>query len=59
MSEDREGNDRAADEEFEARRHDRFGKLPPRVEREEQVETKDTEPAHEEPEEPPVRREWG
>ncbi|MBM0256609.1 hypothetical protein [Micromonospora sp. 4G55] len=59
MSEDREGDDRAADEEFKVQRHDRFGKLPPRVGREEQVETTDTEPPHEEPEEPPVRREWG
>ncbi|MEH0820918.1 MULTISPECIES: hypothetical protein [unclassified Micromonospora] len=59
MSEDREGNDRAADEEFEAQRHDRFGKLPGRVAPDELVETADTEPPHEEPGEPPVRREWG
>lgn len=59
MSEEREHTDRSTDDEFEARRHGRFGKLPDRVPPEDLVETKDTDPAHEEPGEPPVRREWG
>ncbi|MDO3700827.1 hypothetical protein Q3W71_03920 [Micromonospora sp. C28SCA-DRY-2] len=59
MSEDREHADRKKDEEYETRRRDRFGKLPERVAPEDLVETTDTDPAHEEPQEPQVRREWG
>ncbi|MGK5441363.1 hypothetical protein ACSNN7_05975 [Micromonospora sp. URMC 105] len=59
MSEDRGRTDRSTDEEYEARRHERFGKLPGRVPEDEMVETAQPEPPHEEPQEPPVRREWG
>ncbi|MCM0673815.1 hypothetical protein NCC78_03710 [Micromonospora phytophila] len=57
MSEDREHPDRSTDDESEARRA-RFGKLPARVAPEDLVETRDTDPPHDEPGEPPVRREW-
>ncbi|MEH0983716.1 hypothetical protein [Micromonospora sp. CPCC 205556] len=58
MTEDREPTDRPTDDESEARRRARFGKLPKRFAPEELVETKDTEPPPEGPGEPPVRREW-
>ncbi|MFI5485499.1 hypothetical protein [Micromonospora echinaurantiaca] len=59
MSEDRKHPDRSTDDEFEAKRHVRFGKLPARVAPEDQVETTDTDPPPEGPGEPQVRREWG
>ena len=59
MGEDRGHTDRLTDEEFEIQRHVRFGKLPPRVAPADVVETTETDPPHEEPEQPPVRREWG
>ncbi|MGI5215932.1 hypothetical protein [Plantactinospora sp. CA-290183] len=59
MGEDRARSERLTDEEFEELRHVRFGKLPARIVPAELVETAETHPAHEEPVEPPVRREWG
>ncbi|RZU76377.1 hypothetical protein EV384_5026 [Micromonospora kangleipakensis] len=59
MGEDRGHTDRSTDEEFEVLRHVRFGELPARVAPADQVETAETDPPHEEPEQPPVRREWG
>ncbi|PZG21817.1 hypothetical protein C1I95_06655 [Micromonospora craterilacus] len=60
MGEDREHAERSTDEEFARLRHVRFGELPARVApTEELVETVDTDPPHEEPPQPPVRREWG
>jgi hypothetical protein len=60
VGEDREHTERLTDEELDRLRHARFGALPARVApAEELVETVETEPAHEEPPEPPVRREWG
>jgi hypothetical protein len=59
MSEDREHTERLTDEEFDVLRHTRFGELPARVPPADLVETAETDPAHEEPEQPPVRREWG
>jgi hypothetical protein len=59
MGEDRVHTDRLTDEKFEVLRHVRFGKLPARVAPADLVETTETDPPHEEPEQPPVRREWG
>jgi hypothetical protein len=52
-------HERATDEEVAARRRGRFGELPGRIAPAEFVETAQAEPAHEEPPEVPVRREWG
>jgi len=57
----------SGDQEFEPRtekelahlRQTRFGHLPERVRPEDLVESEDSEPVHEEPAEPMVRREWG
>jgi hypothetical protein len=51
--------ERLTDEEIEARRRARFGTLPVRIMPADLVETARTEPPHEEPAEPAVRREWG
>ena len=59
MGEDRGHTERLTDEEFEVLRHVRFGKLPAQVAPADLVETAETDPPHEEPEQPPVRREWG
>lgn len=59
MDKDRGDTDRSTDEEFARLRHDRFGELPARAAEKDQVETVDTDPPHEEPPQPPVRREWG
>lgn len=59
MGEDRGHTERSTDEEFARRRHVRFGELPARVTPADLVETVDTDPPHEEPPQPPVRREWG
>ncbi|MFJ8579171.1 hypothetical protein [Micromonospora sp. NPDC093277] len=60
MGEDRERTERSTDEEFARLRHVRFGELPARVPpTEDLIETVDTDPAHEEPPQPQVRREWG
>ncbi|MFV2018829.1 MULTISPECIES: hypothetical protein [unclassified Micromonospora] len=45
------------DEQFARLRRARFGELPARVT--ESHETVDVDPAHEETEQPAVRREWG
>ena len=47
------------DEELARTRSARFGHLPDRVPPENLVEEEDREPAHEEPGQPMVRREWG
>jgi hypothetical protein len=47
------------DEELAFLRKVRFGQLPARVRPEDLVETEETEPAHDEPGPPMVRREWG
>jgi hypothetical protein len=52
-------DDRSTDEDFALLRHAKFGELPDRVAPEDMVETADADPAHEEPQQPPVRREWG
>ena len=57
----------SGDQEFEPRteeelahlRQTRFGHLPERVRPEDRVESEETEPVHEGPAEPMVRREWG
>ncbi|MEV4657806.1 hypothetical protein [Micromonospora sp. NPDC049301] len=60
MVEDRGHTERLTDAEFARLRHVRFGELPAGVApAEDLVETVDTDPPHEEPEQPPVRREWG
>jgi hypothetical protein len=59
MGEDRGHTERLTDEEFARLRHVRFGELPARVEPADLVETAETDPPHEELEQPPVRREWG
>ncbi|WBB66106.1 hypothetical protein [Micromonospora sp. WMMD812] len=59
MGAERRHTEQVTDAEFARRRHVRFGELPVRVvPAEDLVETVDTEPAHEEPEQPMVRREW-
>jgi hypothetical protein len=59
MDDDGEHAEPLTDDELAHLRHARFGELPPRVAPGDTVETTDTDPAHEEPQEPPVRREWG
>ena len=59
MGGDRGQTERLTDEEFEVLRHVRFGRLSARVAPAGLVETAETDPAHEEPQQPPVRREWG
>jgi hypothetical protein len=57
--EEREHTERFTDEEFAFLRHVRFGKLPEPVEPADLVETVDPDSQHEDPPQPPVRREWG
>ncbi|GID95755.1 hypothetical protein ACFQFC_02485 [Amorphoplanes digitatis] len=59
MSEHREPAEPGTDEELASLRHKRFGQLPARVRPEDLVEAEEAEPAHEEPGQPMVRREWG
>lgn len=60
MAEDRGRTERSTDEQFARHRHVRFGELPARVTpAEDLVETVAPDPPHEEPPQPPVRREWG
>jgi hypothetical protein len=59
MSEHPEQTEPQTDEELAHLRHTRFGRLPGRVRPEELVESEETDPVHEEPGEPMVRREWG
>jgi hypothetical protein len=59
MGEDRGHTDRLTDEEFDGLRHVRFGKLPAQAAPAERIEETETDLRHEEPEQPPVRREWG
>lgn len=59
MDEEREQNERFTDEEFAFLRHVRFGRLPDPVAPDDMIETAEADPAHEEPQQPPVRREWG
>ena len=59
MGDDREQAETQPEQELAELRHLRFGHLPARVRPEDLVETEDTEPVHEEPEQPMVRREWG
>jgi hypothetical protein len=47
------------EEELADLRHTRFGRLPARVRPEDLIESEETEPVHEEAQEPMVRREWG
>nr|MDT0660163.1 hypothetical protein [Micromonospora sp. DSM 115978] len=58
MTEDQDRTERSTDDEFEARRRARFGRLPTRVLPAELVETAKTDPPPEEAD-PMVRREWG
>jgi hypothetical protein len=59
MGEDRGHTEQFTDEEFAFLRHVRFGELPARVAPADLVETAEADPPHEEPQQPPVRREWG
>jgi hypothetical protein len=59
MSEHPEQTEPPTDEELANLRRTRFGHLPPRVRPEDLVEAEETEPLHEEPGPPMVRREWG
>ena len=59
MSEEREHAEPFTDEELAYLRHVRFGHLPARIQPEDLVETEETDPTHEEPAQPMVRREWG
>jgi hypothetical protein len=59
VSDDPGNTERFTDEEYAFLRHIRFGELPARVAPEDLVEAVETDPRHEEPEQPPVRREWG
>jgi hypothetical protein len=59
MGEDHGHTEPFTDEELAFLRHARFGELPDRVAPGDMVETAEADPAHEEPPQPPVRREWG
>ena len=59
MTDDREHTEPRTEDELAHLRQTRFGHLPARVRPEDLVETNDADPAHEEPEQPMVRREWG
>jgi len=69
MDQDRQHTKQFTDEELALRRHARFGQLPARVVPNDQlparvlpndlIETKETDPPHEEPQEPVYRGEWG
>jgi hypothetical protein len=59
MDEDRESVEPLTDEELAHQRRVRFGQLPARVRPEDFIETEETEPTHEDPAQPMVRREWG
>ena len=59
MDEDREHHERFTDEELAFLRFARFGELPARVAPADLIESAETDPPHEEPAEPSVRREWG
>jgi hypothetical protein len=69
MGQDRQHTEQFTDEESALRRHARFGQLPARVLPNDQlparvlpndlIETKETDPPHEEPQEPMYRGEWG
>src|SRR6516165_4654978 len=69
MDQDRQHTKQFTDEELALRRHARFGQLPARVVPNDQlparvlpndlIETKETDPPHEEPQEPVYRRNWG
>lgn len=59
MGEDHDPAEPFTDEELAYLRHVRFGQLPARVRPDELVETEETDPSHEEPAQPMVRREWG
>ena len=58
MGDDRERTETRTEDELAQVRQQRFGHLPARVRPEDLVETEDTEPGHEEPGQPMVRREW-
>ena len=59
MDEDRGQTERFTDEESAFLRHVRFSELPARVAPADRVEMAEKDPSHEEPQQPPVRREWG
>ena len=59
MSDDRDQTTARTDDDLTLQRQERFGHLPDRVRPEDVVETADTDSAHDEPEQPMVRREWG
>jgi hypothetical protein len=59
MGAERERAGEFTDEQYEVLRHVRFGELPARVAPVDLVETVQRDASHEEPPEPPVRREWG
>ncbi|MFY1650872.1 hypothetical protein ACN27J_08240 [Solwaraspora sp. WMMB762] len=59
MDEDRERTAPSADDEFDRLRRARFGELPARVAPEDMFGAVDADPGHDEPGQPPVRREWG
>jgi hypothetical protein len=68
MDQDRQHTEQFTDEEVALRRHARFGQLPARVVpddfayltrcADDLIETRQTDPLHEEPQEPVYRREW-
>ena len=59
MSDDRDYVERFTDDELAFLRHVRFGELPSRIAWEDLVAVTETDLAHEEPQQPAVRREWG
>jgi len=59
MAEEHEHTGPVEDDEFTALRQAKFGQLPARVGEGQMVETAQANPVHEDPPEPPVRREWG
>jgi hypothetical protein len=59
MRSDQEHVEPRTEEELAHLRQTRFGHLPARVRPEDLVESEETEPVHEGPAEPMVRREWG
>ncbi len=59
MNDEHGPTEQFTDEELAFLRYVRFGELPARVAPSDLVETTETDLPHEEPPQPPVRREWG